>query len=90
YKELEERLLEVIYAKYLDRPLTEEEKSHIKQIDDDLLYYDLLELLNEPSEGEPPVLKSEISYRVEPFEEIEQRYLALFWKYYHVTVQSPT
>lgn len=90
YKELEEQLLEVIYAKYLDQPLTEEEKGQIKEIDDDLLYYDLLELLNEPSEGEPPVLKSEISYRVEPFEEIEQRYLALFWKYYHVTVQSPT
>lgn len=81
YKEFEERLLEVIYDKYLGSPLTEEEQRLVREIDDDLLYYDLLVLLNEPTEGPAPELKTEISYEVQPFGAVEQRYLELYEKF---------
>lgn len=82
YNEIEERLLDVIYMKYLGSVLTEEEQRLLKQIDNDLLYYDLLVLLNEKSDGPAPELQIELSYEVRPFAEVEQQYLELFKKYY--------
>lgn len=81
YIALENRLLDLIYTKYLGSPLTEEEQCRIKRIDDDLLYYDLLELLNEPADGPEPELKITLSYQPRPFEEVEQQYLELFQNY---------
>ncbi len=78
YQKLEEALLDVIYTKYLGSSLTEEEQAIMKGIDDDLLYYDLLILLNEPSDAPEPKLNIELSYKVRPFEEVEQQYLELF------------
>ncbi len=78
YKETEEHLLEQVYRKYLGSMLTEEEEKQVKQIDHDMLYYDLLCLLNEVSEGEAPVMKTEFSYEVLPFETVEKRYLEIF------------
>lgn len=83
YIEMEEKLLDMIYLKYLGSTLTKEEQSKLKQIDKDLLYYDLLELLNEPTEGKPPALNIKISYKVVPFEEVEKKYVELFWQYYN-------
>lgn len=81
YKELEDRLLDVIYTKYLGSVLSEEEQRLLKQIDNDLLYYDLLILLNEKPDGPAPELLIELSYEVKPFEEVERQYLELFEKY---------
>lgn len=81
YIKMEENLLDMIYMKYLGSVLTQEEQRQLKQVDKDLLYYDLLELLNEPTEGKPPALHIEISYEVIPFEEVEKKYLQLFWQY---------
>lgn len=81
YKEQEEQLLNVIYTKYLGSALTDEEQYKIKEIDDDMLYYDLLKLLNEPSDGPEPDIEIELSYEVVPFEQVEERYLELFRKY---------
>lgn len=78
YKKIEENLLQVIYEKYLGTPLTETEEALVKEVDDDMLYYDLLELLNEPSASPAPVMQTTFSYTVLPFEEVERRYLALF------------
>lgn len=77
----ENRLLDLVYTKYLGSPLTEEEQHQLKIIDDDLLYYDLKELLNETSEGPEPVLKITLSYDFRPFEDVEKEYLELFYKY---------
>ena len=81
YRAFEEKLLDLIYEKYLGEALCPEEKSVIKAIDDDMLYYDLTELLNEPQPGPEPKLQITLDYRVRPFAEVEQEYLALF-EYY--------
>lgn len=62
YKAVEERLLEQVYIKYLGYGLTEEEEKQVKQIDNDMLYYDLLHLLNEKMEQDAPVMATDFSY----------------------------
>lgn len=81
YREQESKLLNMIYTKYLGAPLSEEEQIVLSQIDDDMLYYDLKELLSETPEREEPRLFTEISYEVQPFEAVEQRYLQLYYFY---------
>lgn len=78
YKTFEERLLEVIYEKYLGSPLTKAENRLVRLVDDDMLYFDLLELLGEQPDREQPEMKSRFSLEFVPFEEVEQRYLQLF------------
>lgn len=81
YIELEEKLLSMIYEKFLESDLTEIEKKLVKTIDDDMLYWDLLTLLDEQTEREEPVMYSSFSYDVLPFNQVEDEYLALFRKY---------
>ncbi len=78
YKAAEERLLEQVYIRYLGSALTDEEEKLVKQIDNDMLYYDLLHLLNEKTEQDAPVMATDFSYEVLPFEQVERRYLELF------------
>lgn len=82
YLKQEEHLLDVIYTHFLGSPLTENEQKKLKEIDDDLLYYDLKELLNEKSECEPPALRIPLNYEVQPFEKVEEEYLRIFKKYH--------
>ena len=51
YKEQEKNLLDLIYQKYLGSPLNAKEEQLLKEIDDDMLWFDLTYLLNEPQEG---------------------------------------
>lgn len=81
YKEFENKLLDIIYTKYLGSVLSVEEAALVKEIDDDMLYYDLRELLNEPSSRPAPVMKTAFSYQVLPFHAVEQQYLSLFETY---------
>jgi hypothetical protein len=81
YQKQEEYLLQMIYQHFLGSALTEDEQKFLKQIDDDLLYYDLKELLNEPPEGEAPVLHIDLNYEVQPFETVEKNYLQLYERY---------
>ncbi len=81
YLETEERLLKLVFAKYIGEPLTEEEQKLVKEIDDDMLYYDMEQLLREPQEGEPPKLGITLDYSFVPFEQVENTYLQLFEKW---------
>lgn len=81
YLAQEERLLEVVYGKFLGSPLIEEEQKQIKTIDDDLLYFDLKELLNEPMDAQAPEVNIEINYDFVPFEVVEHKYLELYEKW---------
>ena len=81
YKQLEKQLLSVIYEKYLGSSLRDEEQRIIKKIDDDMLYYDLSELLGEQSDQQRPKMKTSFSYEVLPFETVEKQYLSPFNKY---------
>lgn len=81
YIRQEEHLLDVIYEKYLGSILTEEERILVKQVDDDMLYYDMLNLLHEPQSGPKPEMKSNFTQEFVPFEDVERRFLELFTQY---------
>ena len=79
YTEWEDRLLELVYEKYLGTLPTEEELRIMKEIDDDVLYYDLLELLNEPSDRPAPTMRVPFNYReFVHFQDVEDTYMELF------------
>ena len=81
YQKIEENLLDRIYEKFLGESFNDAEKAVMKQIDDDLLYYDLKELLGEVCEGDAPLLKIELDYSFVPFKDVEKRYLELYEKW---------
>ena len=81
YNQLEDHLLNMIYEKFLGSPLTEEEQQLVKSVDNDLLYYDLKELLNEVMDIPAPFLHVPLNYHFVPFEQVEQTYLELFERY---------
>ena len=75
---MENRLLAVIYQTYLGSELTAEEAAQVKQIDDDMLWYDLTTLLRDPPARPAPAMSTAFSYEVRPFAQVEQHYLALY------------
>ena len=80
YQRQEDKLLDLIYKKFLGKSLAADEEKQIKEIDDNLLWYDLEKLLGEKQDTEKPKLHIELDYRVRPFETVEKEYLALFTK----------
>lgn len=78
YQVLEDRLLTLVYEKYLGSDVTEEEAGQMKQIDNDVLAYDMFYLLGEGCEEELPKLERSFSYEVRPFEDVEREYLEIF------------
>lgn len=82
YVKTEDRLLDLIYEKFLGSALSEEEAGLVRKVDNDLLYYDLKELLNECSDGAAPSLLIELNYNFVPFEQVEEIYLQLY-EHYH-------
>lgn len=81
YCQAEERLLTLIYEKYLGTPLTKEEELLVKSIDNDMMYYDLKELLNEICQESAPAINISLNYEWIPFEGVEQNYLLLYEKW---------
>ncbi len=81
YQKIEDNLLDMIYKKFLTVPLSDEEKQSIKEIDNDMLYYDLKELLNEILPGKAPVTAIRPDYAFVPFEQVENQYLELYEKW---------
>lgn len=81
YREAENRLLDIIYERFGLGVLSDEERMKVKEIDDDLLQYDMSELLYEPvpEEGYKFIRTPDIAFR--PFEEVEKEYLDIFNKY---------
>ena len=78
YREREDRMLDMIFEKFLGSALTEEEQKELKKIDDDLLWYDLEILLGEPLSEPEPDVHVKPDYTVRPFEDVEREYLELF------------
>lgn len=81
YMLLEDKLLNLIYEKFLGSPLTEEEYALVKSVDNDLLYYDLKVLLNEIGDAPEPLLHIALNYNFVPFEQIEKNFLKLYDQY---------
>ena len=82
YEEREERLLRMIYEKFLGSALTEEEQEQLDEIDHALVLYDLEVLLKEKQQEEKPELRIELDYTVCSFDVAEAEYLQIFRKYY--------
>lgn len=81
YVAWEEALLELVYQKYLETLPTKQELDIMKQIDDDVLYYDLKCLLGETGSDPAPVMQVPFQYeKFEAFEDVEKQYLELFLK----------
>ena len=78
YLKQEEKLLKIIYRKYLGSALSQEEDMKLKSIDNDLLWYDLKFLLNEEPPQPKPSVCVPIDYTVRPFQEVEDEYRMLF------------
>ena len=78
YREREDALLDMIYAKYLGSSLSGEEQRRLKEIDDAMLWYDLANLLDERPDGAAPDIHIGIDYTVRPFADVEREYLSLF------------
>ncbi|MDO5455950.1 MAG: hypothetical protein Q4F25_03425 [Eubacteriales bacterium] len=89
YREHEERLLKMIYTRYLGTPLSKEEQAIVKEIDDGALYYDLRDLLHNEQKGADPQFHCIPLYEERPFREVEQEYLDLFCYYYGKLHREP-
>lgn len=81
YVEQENRLLDMIYGKFLGSVLSQEEQAQLKEIDDAMLWFDLKELLGETPRGERPRVTAVPDYTVRPFEDVEKQYLEIFRRY---------
>lgn len=81
YKEQENRLLDMIYEKFLGTPLMEEEKAIVKGIDDDMLWYDMTELLRQEMDRPKPELHIYLNFSWRPFADVEEEYLDLYRTY---------
>lgn len=81
YDELENRILDMIYERFLGSALTEDEAAQLQEIDDDMLYFDLKYLLGDEPKSEAPAVLSKPDYTVKEFEEVETEYLQIFEKY---------
>lgn len=78
YQYQEDKLLNIVYKKFLGELPTLEEEKQIKEIDDDLLWYDLEILLREKQNTKKPKLSIQLNYEVRPFETVEKEYLSIF------------
>lgn len=75
YVQLEEKLIDLVYTRFLGSTLTEEEKELVRKVDDDVLYFDMLELFGVVWGDYVPVLEIEPDYTFIPFQEVEKEYL---------------
>lgn len=87
YSVTEDRILDLVYEKFLGSVLTEEEQKLLKQIDDDMLWFDM-DTLIEKQPGEMPEVQIRPDYTVRPFEAVEREYLELFYRYYSLSLFS--
>ena len=76
YLEFEEVLQNQIFDKFRLAQLTEEDFSLVKEIDDCLLYYELLELMNEEIFEEQPEIQSEPDLMQQDFFAVKEAFLA--------------
>ncbi len=77
YLEIEERLQTVIYKKFIKEEVTKEELLKMKEIDDEVLFWELYTLMDDENFKEKKV-SDIIDTNLKSFEEIETEFLNLF------------
>ncbi len=78
YLQVEEQLQNVIYEKFLEGRLTEEETELLKNIDDACLYYEFLHYMDQKLFPVEPILVSEPEYTLRPMKDVEEEFLWIF------------
>lgn len=78
YLEVEERLQNVIFDKWITPTLTEEERRQIFDVDDALLYHEFMEIMGERVAETPPPLYATLDFSRVEFSLVEKQYAELF------------
>ena len=78
YKEIEAPLQETIWNKWLDQPLTEEERKQVFDIDDAILAHEFLNLMGEKITDQIPEIHSVPQFSFTGFDTSKQQFLHLF------------
>lgn len=78
YFPIEERLQNLIYQKYGMTDLTEDEKQKIKEIDDALLYFEFVELMDFPVFDTVPEKHMEHDFSQRDFTNVESEFIYIF------------
>lgn len=71
YKQIEKRLQDVIYQKFLGSVLTEEEVRQVKDVDDTCLYHEFKHYMGEELSNTCMEMKSESNFTVRDMKEVE-------------------
>ena len=78
YKEIETPLQETIWNKWLDQPLTEEERKQVFDIDDAILAHEFLNLMGEKITDQIPEIHSVPQFAFTGFDTSKHQFLRLF------------
>lgn len=78
YQNIEAKLSNVIYEKFLGSPITEYEEKMVKLIDDAMLYYEFLEFGAVKLYDEPPYVAATPDFFRGNMKQVEQEYLDIF------------
>lgn len=78
YAEIEQKLLNAVYERFLGSRLTPEEWKEVKRIDDTLLYYEFYHYMGEYLMDPAPAIKQIPVFETKDFKEIEETYLRIF------------
>ena len=77
YREIEKKLQDAVYRRFLGSVPTPEEFEKITSVDDTCLYYEFLHYMGETLAKEAPVKYSEMVFETRPFQDAEQELLQL-------------
>lgn len=80
YREVEDRLQDLIWKHFLHRDITEEERKQVFEVDDDMLSMEFHQVMAEDIDDRYHRIKRAIVCRVEDFREVEKRFLELYEK----------
>lgn len=80
YRQIEEPLQDMIWEKWLGCPLTEEEYNQVFAIDDAMLYYEFLELMDTVLWQPAPILQAKPDLAFAGFAQTKQEFLRLFYE----------
>ncbi|MCL2026040.1 MAG: hypothetical protein FWG92_04465 [Leptospirales bacterium] len=83
--EIEKRLQDIIYNKFLNSPLSDEEDRHVKQIDDDMLVYEFNALMKKRVFDHSPKIISNPPLELISFTDAENEFIR---KFTEITNQS--
>lgn len=81
YVKAEEKLIELVFMTFLGSALREDEQKLVKKVDDDLLFYDMKELLDVTLDVDAPKINIELDFSEKRFEEVEIEYLDIYERY---------